>query len=155
MSTNLSIETPDFDRIRKGDFSSIEDAIKLLWFVANEEGRLRRAGDRRIEDRLSPRVVTFSPTGNQNNVDMEGAGLIVYTGSTAVNITGYRSPSMDGDILFVLVTGSATITHMHQSASSDAGNRMVFQGAADEAVLTNTALMLTYTDSRWREMKWS
>ena len=155
MATNLSIESPDFDRIRKGDFSSINDAIRLLWFVANEEARLRRSADRRIEDRLSPRIVTFAPGVSQNNVDTEGAGLVVYTGSDAVNITGYRSPGANGDVLLVIVTGSATITHMHQNASSDAGNRMVFQAAADEAVATNTALMLTYTDSRWREMKWS
>ena len=155
MSTNLSIESPDFDRIRKGDFSSIDDAIRLLWFVANEEARLRRSADRRIEDRLSPRVVTFAPSANQNNVDTEGAGLVVYTGSDAVNITGYRAPGADGDVLLVIVTGSATITHMNQNASSDAGNRMLFQGAADVGVTTNKALMLTYQSSRWREMKWA
>lgn len=155
MADNLTIESPDFERIKKGDFHSIEDAIRLLWFVANAEARSRRQGDRRIEDRLSPKILTKAPSGNENNVDTEGAGLIVYTGSSAVNITGYRAPGTAGDVLLVLVTGSATITHMEQSSSSDAGNRMVFQGAADLAVATNKALMLTYTDSRWREMKWA
>ena len=155
MPTNLSIESPDFDRIRKGDFHSIEDAIRLLWYVANEEARLRRSADRRIEDRLSPRVLSRAPSGNENNVDLEGAGLIVYTGSSSVNITGYRAPSRDGDVILILVTGSGTITHMDQDGDSDAGSRMVFQAAADEAVATNTALMLSYYDSRWREMKWS
>lgn len=155
MASNLSIESPDFDRIRKGDFHSIEDAIKLLWYVANEEARLRRANDRRVENRLSPHIVRFSPAANQNNVDLEGAGLVIYEGSTAVNVTGYRAPAESGDVLLVLVTGSATITHQNQHASSDAGNRMVFQGAADLGVATNRSLMLTYTDSRWREMKWA
>ena len=155
MADGLSIESPDFDRIRKGDNHAVEDAIKLLWYVANNEMKLRRQADRRIEDRLSPRILTKAPSGNENNVDTEGAGLIVYTGSSAVNITGYRSPSVDGDILLILVTGSATITHMNQNASSDAVNRMVFEGAADLGVTTNKCLGLIYQNARWREMKWA
>lgn len=153
MAENLSIESPDFNRIRKGDSRATEDAVRLLWFVLNDELKKRRMGDRRIEQRISPKVVTFAPSANQNNVDLDGSGLVVYTGSSAVNITGYRAPSEDGDIVFILVTGSATITHQNQNASSDAGNRLVFQGAADLAVTTNKALVLIYQNARWREMK--
>lgn len=151
MAVNLNIESPDFQRIKKGDFSSIEDAIKLLWFVANEEIRVRRQHDRRIEERLSPKVLSKAPGGSENNVDTEGAGLIIYTGSDAVNITGYRARE-DGDILFIHVTGSATITHMDQSTSSDAGNRFIFQAGADKDVATNQSIVLQYYNSRWREM---
>jgi hypothetical protein len=150
---NLTIESPDFNRIRKGDSFAVEDAIRLLWLVANEEARARRSGDRVLENRLSPKVLSKAPTGNENNVDTEDAGLIVYTHTVAANITGYRAPSQDGEILFILVTGSATITHMHQDGSSDAGNRMVFQSGADVGVTTNKALVLIYQNARWREMK--
>ena len=151
MAENLSIESPDFDRIKRGNPHAIEDAIRLLWIVLNNELRVRRQADRRIEERLSPKVLPRSPSGNENNVDTEGAGFVVYTGSTAVNITGYRARE-DGDILFVHVTGSGTITHMNQSASSDAGNRFVFQAAADKAVATNRSIVLQYYNARWREM---
>ena len=153
MGSQLTIESPDFDRIRKGDSSATEDAIKLLWFVANEQSRSSRAKDRQIAERLSPKVLSRSPSGNENNVDTEGAGFIVYTGSSAVNITGYRAPSVDGVVLTILVTGSGTITHQNQNASSDAGNRMVFQAGSDKAVATNRVIVLQYYNSRWRE--WS
>lgn len=153
MAENLSIESPDFDRIKKGDNHATEDAIRLLWFVLNDEMKKRRTGDRRIEQRLSPKLVTFAPSGNINNVDLDGAGLVVYTGASSVDVTGYRAPGEDGDIIFVLVTGAGTITHKSQSASSDSFNRFVFQGAADVAVTTNKALVFIYSNARWREMK--
>lgn len=150
MAENLSIESPDFDRIRKGDDGATTDAIRLLWLVLNEEMKLRRQGDRRIEERLSPKVLSLAPTSNQNNVDTQGAGLILYTGASSINITGYRSRE-EGDILFVHVAGAGTITHQHQNASSDAGNRMVFQSAGDVARATDKSLILMYLNSRWRE----
>src|SRR3990167_5866688 len=144
MSTNLSIESPDFARVRRGDFYAIEDAIRLLWFVANEEARLRRSGGNHNKTHVSNKIVQFAPSGNLNNVDYEGSGFVIYTGATGVNVTGYRTPIHDGDVLLILVTGSGTITHQNQNASSDAGNRMVFNGGADQAVATNEALLLTY-----------
>ena len=155
MAINLTIESPDFNRIRRGDAHATEDAIRLLWFVANEEARLRRSTDRQVADRLSPKVLSLAPSADQDNVDTQGAGFIAYTGASAVNVTGYRAPSFAVDVLFLLVTGAGTITHQHQNASSDAGNRMVFQSAGDLGVATNQAIMLTYYDSRWREMKWA
>ena len=153
MAENLSIESPDFDRIKKGNPKAIEDAVRLLWLVLNEEMKQRRSGIRRTAERMNLKVVTFAPSANQNNVDTEGAGLVVFTGSSAVNVTGYRAPSVDGAVLVVHVTGSATITHQDQHASSDATNRMVFQAGADKAVATNKSLILMYQNTRWRE--WS
>ena len=151
MATNLSVESPDFDRIRKGDSSATEDAVRLLWYVLNDEIRKRRIGDRRIEDRLSPKILTKAPSGAENNIDTEGAGLIVYTGSTAVTQTGYRVRE-EGDIIFILVTGTGTISHAHQSASSDAGNRIVTYSGNTKAVATNQSMVLIYQSSRWREL---
>lgn len=154
MSDNLSVESPDFDRIRKGDFHSIEDAIRLFWFVINDEIKKRRTGDRLAVERVRTKVLQLSPSGNQNNIDTQGAGVIVYTGASSVNVTGYI-PRADGEVLLILVTGAGTITHQNQNASSDAGNRMIFQGAADVGVTTNKALFLIYQNTRWREAKWA
>lgn len=151
MAENLSIESPDFDRIRKGDANATEDAVRLLWYVLNHEMKSRRQGDRRIEDRLSPTVLSLAPGAGQNNIDTQGAGLIVYTGATNVTQTGYRA-GQDGDILFILVTGSGTISHADQSASSDAGNRIVTFLGLTKAVATNQSLVLIYSDARWREL---
>lgn len=152
MAENLSIESPDFDRIRKGNPHAIEDAIKLLWFVANDEAKRRRSGDRQIAARLSPQVLSLAPAANQNNVDTQGCGVIIYTGAASVNITGYRAPGFDGAVLIIHVTGAGTISHTNQDANSDAGNRFVNNGAATVAVGTNQSVVYTYLNARWREM---
>lgn len=150
MAVNLSVEAPDYDRIRKGDAKATENAIRLLWLVANEESRSRRQNDRSIQDRLSPKVLTLAPSANQNNVDTQGAGIIHYNGTDSVNITGYRARH-EGDVLVIHVTGTGTITHMDQDTDSDAGNRLVNNGAGDVAVGTNQSIILIYLNSRWRE----
>lgn len=153
MADNLSIEAPDFDRIRKGDPHATEDAIRLLWFVANDEAKRRRSGDRQIAARLSPQVLPLAPAASQNNVDTQGCGVIVYTGANSVNVTGYRAPGFDGAVLFIHVTGAGTISHTNQDANSDAGNRFVNNGAATVAIGTNQSAIYVYYNSRWRE--WS
>ena len=151
MADNLSIESPDFDGIRKGNTNATEDAIRLLWYVMNNEIKTRRGGDRRIEERLSPKVLSLAPTGTQNNLDTDGAGMIVFTGADARTITGIRARE-EGDIIFIFVTGAGTITFNHSDAGSDAGNRIVTAAAANKAVATNKALVLQYINSRFREM---
>jgi hypothetical protein len=151
MSQNLSIESPDFDAIQNGDDAATSDAVRLLWQALNFEMRQRRSGDRNLSDRLSPRVLSRAPTGGENNVDTEGAGVLLYTGSSSVTITGYRARE-EGDILFIHNVGSGTITHAHESASSDAANRMTFQAAANKGVGANRSIVLQYLSGRWREM---
>src|SRR5574341_285137 len=91
MAENLSIEAPEFERIRDGDFHAIEDGIRLLWFVANNAERVRRTQDRKISQRYSPKVLLMPQTSNQNNVDTQDAGLIVYTGGSNIDVSGYRA----------------------------------------------------------------
>lgn len=152
MATNLSIESPDFDLIKKGNFNAIEDAMRLLWFVANDESARRRQNDRLIGERYSPKVVNIAPSGATNNLDSQGAGLLLFTGTTSLNLTGIIART-EGDILFCFVQGSGTITFKHNSGSSDSGNVFLFQSAADVAVTTNKALILQYLLGKWRELK--
>lgn len=151
MAENLTIESPDFDRVRKGDPHATEDAVKLLWYVLNNEIKTRRQNDRSIASRLSPGINTHAPSAAVNNFDVTGIGFLVYTGSTAVDVSGYRA-GVDGDILVIHVTGSATITHLHQSASSDAQNRIVTADGTSTAVATSKTLTLIYQNARWREV---
>lgn len=155
MAENLSIESPDFDRIRDGNFRAIEDGIRLLWFVANNAERQRRIQDRKISERLSNKVLIMTATTNQDNVDTQGAGLIVYTGGSAIDVSGYRAPSVDGAMLIVLVSGAGTISHLHQSGNSDAGNRLLNNPANTVSAATNEAIIYVYRDSRWRQLVWA
>lgn len=152
MATNQTIQSPDFDLIKKGNFNSIQDAIRLLWFTANDEAALRRQNDRLAADRLSPKVLNLAPTTSQNNLDSQGSGLLVFTGTTAVNVTGIIAKS-EGDIIFCFVQGTGTITFKHNSGSSDSGNVFLFFSAGDLAVATNKAVILTYLLGKWRELK--
>lgn len=150
MAENLSIESPDFNRIRKGDFHAIEDAVRLLWLVLNHEMKTRRQGDRRVEERISPKVKVFAPSANANNVDTEGAGIILLNTTSSVNVTGYISRE-EGDVLIVHNINSGVITHTNQDANSDAGNRFVNNGGANVTVAQDETSIYIYLDSRWRE----
>jgi hypothetical protein len=151
MAENLSIESPDFGRIRKGDDRAVEDAIRLLWFVSNNEITERRRGVRAARDRYRPRLKVSSPTVQQDNFDLEGVGLLRLDGSTNVTFTGLRAQE-EGDVLIIHNIGSATYTFAHESGSSDAQNRIVFQAAANKSVATNRSLILAYLNTRWREI---
>lgn len=59
MAENLSIQSPDFPKIKKGDNVAIHDAIKLLWLVANDEAAARRRQRFRWFD-VDYNTVTFS-----------------------------------------------------------------------------------------------
>lgn len=151
MAEAFTIESPDFNKIRKGDPHATEDAVRLLWLVLNEEMKLRRQGDRRIEERLSPKALTLAPSANQNNVDTQGAGIILYNTTSSVNITGYRARE-EGDILFIHNINSGTLTHTNQDANSDAGNRMVNNGGGSVGIGQDQSAVYIYLNSRWREL---
>lgn len=151
MADNLSIQAPDFDRIRKGDYSATEDAVRLLWFVLNNEIKTRRQADRRIEERLSPLVLSMAPAANQNNLDTEGAGVLLFTGSSSVSVTGLIAREV-GDIVFVHNLGSGTITLSNLSGSSDGQNQMAFQSGTDKSLPTNKSVVLQYYNTLWREL---
>lgn len=151
MAENLSIESPDFRAIRKGDDHATEDAVRLLWFVLNDEMATRRKGVRKATERETPKILSSAPGAGSNNFDLQDAAILLFTGSTAVTITGLRARE-EGDRIVIHVIGTGTITFSHDSASSDATNRMLFQAAANKAVATNRTLVLHYLNARFREM---
>jgi hypothetical protein len=151
MAENLSIESPDFGRIKKDAGRATEDAIRLLWFVQNDEIAQRRRGVRAARDRYRPKLLTLAPTAQQDDLETEGAGIIYFTGSTNFSLTGLRAIE-EGDVVILVNLGSATITVENEHAGSDAQNRIVMAAGADKTLATNKAIILAYLNTRFREL---
>lgn len=151
MSNQQTVESPNFDKIRKESGRATEDGIRLLWMVANSEARDRRTGVRAAIERWEKKYVILAPTVNQNDLDTQDTAIMRFDGASAVNVTGLKA-RVEGTIILVSVLGAGTITFMHNNVASEARNRILFQGAADMPVATNRDLFLKYLNTRWREI---
>ncbi len=151
MGSQLTIESPNFDRIRKNDGVAIENAIRLLWFVANNAADVERRDIQLARNSINLATLTVAPTVAQHNLNARGAGIVLVNTSTAFDLTGVRN-GVQGALLILANLGSATMTAKHESASSDAANRITLAAAVDKAVATNKFLLLEYLNARWREM---
>lgn len=127
------------------------DGVRLLWEVANSEAKDRRTGVRLAIERQEVKTLVSSPGSNQDNFDTAYSTTLRFDGASSINITGIKA-RVEGARVRVLVLGAGTITLKHNSASSEATNRMLFAAAADKAVATNKAVELEYQSSRWREI---
>jgi hypothetical protein len=153
VSENQTIESPDFLKIKDESGYATSDAVRLLWYVLNDEAATRRRSVRAAQERLEPAVKTAAPTANQDNYPTDGASIIYFNGSTNVSISGIMAPEPGkARILLIHVGGTGTITFLNASASSITENRIVTSTGADRARATNTSLMLAYLDSRWRDI---
>jgi hypothetical protein len=150
MAENLSIESPDFDRIKKESGPSTRDAVQLLWFVANGEGAERRRGVRAAQEEDLKKTKSDAPTTDQHNYDTEGSPIIVFVGSTSFNLTGIRN-GLQGMGRTIHNLGTGTITLKHESALSDATNRLDTNLDADVPIPTGQCARLRYLNSRWRQ----
>ena len=154
MSSQFTIEAPDFDRIKGETGVATRDAITSLWRVANDEADTRRTGVRAATERMQPKSIILSPSVAQNNLDTQLATVLRFDGAASVNVTGLRARP-DPTIVILFVIGAGTITLKHQSASSLERNRIVTNSSGDLAIATNKCVMLIYLNTRWREMKWA
>jgi len=95
MAYNLSIESPDFDRIRKGDDKATENAVRLLWFVLNDEISRRRRGIREASQSASYEGVLGSDvslsTPNSYYALVNTGELPAGTYLVTAHVTVYRS----------------------------------------------------------------
>lgn len=151
MADNLSVEAPDFDYIKREAGVHTMDGIRLLWSVANSEAKDRRTGVRLAIERQEVKTLVFSLALSQNDFDTAFSTTLRSDGAAAINITGLKA-RVEGARVRVLVLGAGTVTLKHNSASSEAVNRMLFASGADKAVATNKACDLEYQNSRWREI---
>ena len=155
MTQNRTIESLDLDAVRRGDFESIAEALSFLRDVLDNEARLRRKGVRLATDRSERLTLPLSPSAALNDYDIGDASILLFEGSTAVNVTGLLAPSGGASReVTLLVIGSGTITLKHADTNSEAPNRILTFAAGDLTIATNKAVKLQYHDARWRELKW-
>ena len=114
MSSNLTIESPNFDKINKeaGQFTS--DAVSLLWAALNDTRATERRGHRLSVEQLAPKVIQVSAAASVNNLDLQGGSVVEFTGGSSQNLTGFRAPDTGRTRLVVVyVSGAGTITTKH------------------------------------------
>ena len=153
MASQFTVEAPDFQRIKRETGVETESAITLLWRVANDEASVRRAGVRSATERLEPKRINLSPSAIQNNLDTEFATVLRFDGAASVDLTGLQARP-DPTLIILLVLGAGTITLKNASGSSLERNRIITSAGGDVAITTNRSVMLMYTNTRWRELKW-
>jgi len=146
----LSIEAPEFDLIKKEAGPSTRDGMQLLWAVANEEARQRRRGVRLAQEVSKPKVLSLAPTVNQDNLDWDASGIVLFTGTTSVNLTGLRNGE-SGVTVVLHNLGTGTITLKHESASSETANRLDTNADTDVTLSTGKTVILRYLSGRWRQ----
>lgn len=152
MATNLTIESPNFEKIGKEAGQFTADAINTLWAVLNETRAELRRGDRQAQDIVAPKVLTLSPTTAVSNLDLQGCSVLSFVGSTAVNFTGMRAPETNQTrIVYVQVSGSGTITAKH-NATSETANQLTHASGADVSLATGAGIIYVYLASKWREV---
>lgn len=150
MASNLVVQSPDFDNIRKGKGDAVEGGIKLVWYAVNELSRTSTVTAQTNKDNLSPLVLSAGPTTTQSNYDSKGATILLFTGGSAFDFTGIRNP-VSGQIKILVNLGAGTMTVKHE-VTSDTVNRIDMAASADMAVATNKVMILVYLNSRWREV---
>lgn len=152
MANNLTIESPNFEKISSEAGQFTADAIAILWAALNDTRRSERVDFRRASERLEPKVLAISPTASVDNLDLQGASILHFAGSTAVNFTGMRAPETGKSrVVFVLVTGSATIT-AKQAVTSESANQLSNTSGADVALATGAGIVYVYLSGKWREV---
>lgn len=149
----LTVEAPDFPKIKKETGVATHDAMMALWLVANDEAASRRAGVREAIERIAPKEIILSLAANTNDRDTEFATVLRFDGAASVNLTGLQARP-EPTILILFVLGAGTITLKNESASSLARNRIITSAGGDVAITTNRSVMLMYLNTRWREVKW-
>jgi hypothetical protein len=151
MAGNLSIESPNFEKIAEESGQFTSDAVGLLWSALNATRDEARRVERRATEMVAPKILTLSPSASVNDLDLEGASVIHFTGGTQ-NLTGFRAPETGKTrILFVLNSGSGTITAVHE-ATSESANQLSNASGADVTLATRGGIIYLYLASKWREV---
>lgn len=149
----LTVESPDFENIKRETGVNTMDAIHTLWLVANDEAKSRRQGVRQAIERQNPKEIIIDLAVSQNDYDTEFATVLRSNGAASVNITGFLAKP-EPTFIYLCVLGTGTITLKHNSASSEEVNRILSYTGADVAVAPNQAIRLVYLNSRWRYLQW-
>lgn len=153
MASQFTVEAPDFQQVRRETGVATEEAVTLLWRVANDEAESRRMGVRAATERMEPKALLLSPSVNQNDLNTQFATVLRFDGASSVDLTGLQARP-DPTLVILFVLGAGTITLKNENVGSIDRNRIVTAAGGDVAITTNRSVMLIYTNSRWRELKW-
>ena len=151
MADNKTIEEPDFDQIRKEAGDATANAAQTLWYATNEIDSQRRVGVRQAKETDSPKSLSVAPSGDQDNFDSQGAGIIEFTAGSGFNFSGIRNP-VSGRRILLHTTGAGTATIEHNNAGSDAANRIYTDTSANKTIATGESMWLVYLNGGWREV---
>jgi hypothetical protein len=152
VSTNLTIESPNFEKITKEAGQFTADAVSLLWAAMNDTRKQERIDFRLAKEILSPKVLTLAPSGALNNLDLQGCSVLSFTGGSAQDWSGARAPETGQTrLLFVQVSGTGAITAKHET-TSEAANRLVNSTGADLVLDQGAGVIYAYLAGRWREV---
>lgn len=152
MASNLTIESPNFEKINKeaGQFTS--DAVATLWAALNDTRAALRRDFRQAKETAAYKLLSLAPASGQNNLDLGGASIVSFIGTTAVDVTGFRAPETgESQVLFIQVSGSGTIT-LKNTATSETANQIATTSGSDVALSTGKGIVLAYLASKWRQV---
>jgi hypothetical protein len=151
MASNLTIESPNLDKIDKeaGQFTS--DAINTLWASLNYAMKQERSDFRLVRDMIQPKVKMVAAAASVDNLDLEDSSVVEFTGGSAQNFTGMRAPETGRTRwVFVYVSGAGTITLKH-NVTSESQNRLFNSSGADVALATGAGALYVYLSGLWRK----
>lgn len=152
MAFNLTIESPNFEKIEKEAGQHTSDGIGTLWNALNETRKDARGDFRRARDIVAPKVLQVTAAASVDNLDLQGCSIVEFIGTTAQNFTGMKAPSTGASrVVWVYVTGSGTITAKH-SVTSETENQLINESAADVTLSTNKGIIYVYLSGKWREV---
>jgi hypothetical protein len=152
VASNLTIESPNFEKINKEAGQHTADAINLLWAALNETRKDERVHYRLASEQIAPKVLIQTPSASVDNLDLEGASIVSFQGSNSVNLTGFRAPDLNTSrVVIVHVSGAGTITAKH-NVTSEALNRLSNASGADVTLATGGGIIFAYIAGAWREV---
>lgn len=151
-SSNLTIESPNREKITKEAGQYTADAINTLWAALNATRSDVRVLTRLARNVIEPGSLVLSPAASVNNLELGEASIVSFTGGTAQNFTGMKAPQT-GHVRVVWIENNqaGTIT-VKNAATSETANQFVTSTGADVALTTNKGIIVVYLASRWREV---
>lgn len=103
----------------------------------------------------SARSVTVTTTGNIDDLDVDGAGMLVMNNASAAVIRGIDA-GYHGQILVIVAIGAGAVDVNHQDTNSAAANRIITNTAAAVSLPASGvgAVVLQYdgVTARWRSI---
>ena len=152
MANNLTIESPNFEKINKEAGQFTADAISTIWAALNDTRAVERRDFRQASQTIAPLLLTLAPTASVNNLDLAGASVVSFIGTSAQNLTGFRAPETgSAQVIFIQVSGTGTIT-VKNNATSETANQITTASGSDLALSTGKGVVLAYLASKWRQI---